>query len=95
MKSLNNNSARSNLSANTRKTIRRADIATKPLPPRSMKSKATQEKVQALSEAVDDAFLLETIESLSENSRSERLNNFGGDICDSQGHSILRIGEQV
>lgn len=95
MKSLNKNSTRSNFTGNTRKPIRRADIATNPLPHRSMKSKAEQEKLQSLSEAVDNAFLLETIEGLAELPGNTRLNNFGGDICDSQGHSILRVGEQV
>lgn len=85
-KLLNNKNTHSRVSSNTRQST------TNFLPRRSMKTQALPLPVDPLA---DDKFAIETMEDLFSSPSTARLRRSGDSLCDSQGTSILRIGEQV
>lgn len=56
---------------------------------------ATPDGVQFNNPKADDAYALETLEELYSAPSTARLTQGKHGVCDSQGHEIMRISEQV
>lgn len=86
-KLLNKKNIRSRVATNTRPAT-----SNNLLPSRPMTQTALPNSQDS---SADDAFALETLEDLFSAPSTRRLSQNGDSLCDNQGHSILRIGEQV
>jgi hypothetical protein len=79
---------RSRVAANTRTQATKEYL----LPSRSMSHTALPNSQNS---HADEAFALETLEDLYAQPSTARLSRNGDSLCDNQGHTILRAGEQV